>query len=131
VAARASARGFSLLELMLVLAIIGILMAVAAVNVLGAGDRAKKRATQATLATIKTQINSYHLTYSSYPPDLRTLVVAKYLEDGKLRDGWGADLFYDSNGRTKDQPFYLGSAGPDKAVGNEDDIDVWRMNDQP
>ena len=71
--------GFSLLELMLVLAIMGILMAVVAINVLGAGDKAKITATKATLKNIKTAMSSYHLETSGWPPDLQTLITTKYL----------------------------------------------------
>ena len=46
-AARRVRRGFSLLELMLVLAIMGILMSVVAYNVIGAGDKAEPKTTGA------------------------------------------------------------------------------------
>lgn len=127
---RRFARGFSLLELMLVLAIIGILMAVAAVNVLGAGDRAKRRATEATLGTIKTQLDAYNLEHSAFPPDLATLVSAKFLEAGKLKDGWNRDLAYDPRPINTDQKYALGSSGVDGTLGNEDDISVWTMTEK-
>jgi general secretion pathway protein G len=125
------ARGFSLLELMLVLAIMGILMAVVAINVLGAGDKAKITATKATLKNIKTAMASYHLEYSGFPPSLQTLITTKYLENMKLEDGWKNTLLYDPNGPNTDQPYYLGSAGPDKVVGTDDDISVWTMDGAP
>lgn len=123
---RRTTRGFSLLELMLVLAIIGVLMAVAAVNVLGAGTRAKARATMATMATIKTQLAAYQLENSNYPPDLRTLVTAKYLDDKKNADGWGRALYYAAPG-LNNKPYDLISYGEDGQGGNPDDIDVWTM----
>jgi len=128
--ARASIRGFSLLELMLVLAIIGVLMAVAAVNVLGTGERAKIKATKASLATISSALNSYSLEYSSFPPTLSTLTTVKpaFLDDAKkMKDAWDSDFFYDPRGRGT-RPYLLGSSGADKTPGNEDDIDVWTMN---
>jgi general secretion pathway protein G len=121
--------GFSLLELMLVLAIMGILMAVVAINLLGGGERAKITATKASLKTIKTQLSGYYLEHSSPPPDLMTLVtVTKVLEQGKLKDGWGMDFMYDPAGPTTDRPYYLGSTGPDKKAGTNDDIDAWTMD---
>jgi general secretion pathway protein G len=126
-AARAS-RGFSLLELTLVIAIIGVLTAVVAFSLGGLGGRAKVRATEASLSTIQTSIKSYHLEYSSYPPDLLTLVSAKYLDrDKPLNDGWSKPFYYDPRGRSKEQPYVLMSAGEDGVSGNEDDIDVWTM----
>lgn len=122
---RASARGFSLLELTLVLIILGVLMAVAAVNVFGQGERAKATATRATLATIKNAIVQYHLEQSAYPPDLQTLVNAKILEAGKLSDGWKRPLFYDPIGPSIEQPFYLYSRGSDGQSPSADDINAF------
>ena len=121
--------GFSLMELMLVLAIMGILMAVVAINVLGVGQSARIKATKASLMTIKNALASYHLEQASYPPDLRTLTTMKpaLLENSKLQDAWKVDFIYDPRGQGNGQEFVLGSAGPDKVVGNEDDINVWTM----
>lgn len=124
---RAVARAFSLLELMLVLAIIGVLMAVAAVNILGAGDRAKVRATMATMETIKNQLAAYQLDNSAYPPDLQTLVKAKFLEDKKIADGWGRAFYYAIPGMNE-KPYDLISTGSDANGGTGDDINVWTMN---
>ena len=83
--------GFSLLELMLVLAIMGILMAVVAINVLGAGDKAKITATKATLKTIKTQLAAYHLETSCVaagPPDTdHDQVPGQHEASGRVEDG--------------------------------------------
>lgn len=125
---KASARGFSLLELTLVIVIIGVLMGIVAVNVLGQGERAKIRASEASLLVIKNALNTYNLDQSAFPPDLRTLVTAKLLQDGKMKDGWNSDFYYDPKGRSKEQPFILGSPGPDKSPGTEDDINVWTMS---
>lgn len=124
---RRFARGFSLLELTLVLAIIGILMSVAAFSIIGQGEKAKVRASQATIKTIKAALEQYNLENSTYPPDLRALVSSKFLENKKIQDGWKHDLYYNAQGRSKEQPFILGSMGPDGQMGNEDDINVWTM----
>jgi len=123
--AKASARGFSLLELTLVLVILGVLMAVAAVNVLGQGEKAKITASRASLSVIKNGLQEYHLTYSTYPPDLQTLVVVKILEAGKLSDGWKRPFVYDSIGPNSDQPFILYSKGSDGQSPSQDDISAW------
>ncbi len=126
-----AARGFSLLELVLVMAIMGALMAVAAFSVLGQGERAKVKATQATLGTIKVAIQQYHLENSAYPPDLQTLVTAKILEAGKLSDGWKHPLVYDPAGLSPEQPFILFSRGADNQAQTADDISAWEAQTQP
>lgn len=126
--ARRVARGFSLLELTLVLAIIGILMAVAAVNILGQGTKAKIGATKATINVVGNALKQYNLDNSAYPQDLRSLISAKLLDNKKIQDGWKRDLYYDARGRNKDQPFILGSSGEDGIIGNEDDINIWTMD---
>ncbi|GJQ29094.1 MAG: type II secretion system protein GspG [Phycisphaerae bacterium] len=123
--------GFSLLELTLVIAIMGILIAVTTIAIGARGDAAKAKASMASLRTISTSLKEYHLTHNAYPPDLRTLITAKYIEDGGLRDGWNSDFVYDPRGTSPDRPFILASCGPDKVLGNEDDIDVWTMNLKP
>ena len=127
-AARRVARGFSLLELTLVLAIIGILMAVAAVNILGQGTKAKIAATKATINVVGNALKQYNLDNSAYPQSLNALISAKLLDNKKIQDGWKRDLYYDARGRNKDQPFILGSSGEDGVIGNEDDINIWTMD---
>jgi general secretion pathway protein G len=119
------ARGCSLLELTLVLVILGVLMAVAAVNVLGQGEKAKIQATKATLATIKNAVNQYHLEQSAFPTTLQLLVGAKILEAGKLNDAWQRPLVYDPAGLDADRPFVLFSKGPDGLSPSQDDIDAF------
>ena len=121
-------RAFSLLELMLVIAIMGVLMAVVGFNFLGAGNRAKKRATEATLRNVQSALESYHLESSGWPPDLQTLITTKFLKDTKLVDGWDTPLMYDPRPVAEGQPYTLGSAGEDKSAGNQDDINVWLIN---
>jgi general secretion pathway protein G len=122
------AKGFSLLELTLVLAIIGILIAAAAYNLGGASARAKISVSKSSLNTIKGALTSYNIQHSSYPPSLQLLITAKFLEDKKLSDAWGREWIYDPRGRSREQPYLLGSGGEDGIPGNEDDIDVWTMD---
>ncbi len=128
--ARRSARGFSLLELMLVIAIIGILIAAAAVSLGGAAARAKIGVTRSSLASLKAALSQYNITTNGYPPALMTLVTIKppYLEDKKLQDAWGHEWIYSPQAVSKEQPYILGSSGEDGITGNEDDINVWMMD---
>lgn len=124
---RAHRAGFSLLELTLVVAIIGVLLAVVAVNVIGQGNNANIKATQASLATLKNAIASYNLEYKAYPSVLNDLVTTKLIEPG-IKDAWKRDFFYSNQGRPgTDQEFLLSSYGKDGAAGTADDISVWDL----
>lgn len=121
------ARGFSLLELTLVIAIMGVLMAVAAYNLIGGADDAKIRVTKASMGTIKNALQQYYTHNSAYPATLHALIPTP-LERGSDLDSWDRPFYYSptgSPGAPRDQGFTLRSAGPDGQMGTEDDIDIW------
>ncbi len=62
-------RSFTLIELLIVVAIIGILAGIAVPNFLNAQIRAKVARVQAELRTLRTAIESYHIDNNHYPPD--------------------------------------------------------------
>lgn len=67
-------KGFMLLELIIVVAIIGILAAVAIPNLVGMTDEAKVAKIQSDLSTIGTAMEVYHVKKGgTYPTDLSTL----------------------------------------------------------
>lgn len=125
---RKSRPGFSLLELSLVLALLGVLMAVAAYNVMGMGVKGKIQATKVTLRTIKNMLQTYQVDNSAFPPDLKTLITAKIMDDKKIKDGFEQPLYYAPQGTTTARLFELVSSGPDTKFGTEDDIDVWTID---
>lgn len=123
-------RGFSLLEITLVLVIIGALMAIATVSLLGQGERAKIRTTWATMNVVKNAIQQYQLDASGYPPTLAALQAGQrpYLDPSKsVKDGWGQDLLYAVPGQNG-RPFELFSKGPNTQFenGGGDDISIWK-----
>ena len=128
--ARAARRAFSLLEITLVLVIIGLLMGVAAVNLLGTTERARIRTTRASMANYKTNISTYMVNNANtLPPTLKTLVDAKYVEANNVglppQDAWDKDFYYQPAPDARNNPYQLISAGPDKEFGTPDDIDLW------
>lgn len=132
----APARGFTLIEIMMVVIIIGILLAVVVPNVIGVDDRARVEAERASLRGIAQALELYKLDNRRYPSTeqgLEALVSApsgfpeakNWGPDPYLRkvplDQWDNEYFYLSEGRS----FELKSLGADGEEGGEEtDADI-------
>ncbi|MEZ6244040.1 MAG: type II secretion system protein GspG [Phycisphaerales bacterium] len=126
---RHSRPGFSLLEITLVLVIIGMMMAVAAVSLLGNAKRASIKTTKISMTTIQSAIKNYMLEHAGTPPaSLNVLVTDDYLENKALKDSWDQPFYYTLNSADQLHPYQLISNGPDKQPGTEDDINIWTMD---
>lgn len=122
--------GFSLLEIVLVMAIIGVLLAVVAFNVVGFGERGRIRATEASMRTIKTALDTYYLEYSAYPPTIQTLQTVRppMLDTGNsLTDGWNMPFHYTPGTNSQGQPYTLISFGGSPEWDPETGINVWTV----
>lgn len=67
-------RGFTLIELMVVVTIIGILAGIALVNVRGANQKAQEAALRADLHEMRKAIDDYYADKQKFPSDLKELV---------------------------------------------------------
>jgi general secretion pathway protein G len=76
---RSPDQGFTLLELLVVMTIIGILAAIAVPALRDSPQRAREATLREDLFTFRTVIDQYHGDKGSYPPDLQTLVTAGYI----------------------------------------------------
>jgi len=78
-AARAAARGFTLIELIVVIAIMGILASIALNPMKQAPRRAREAALKENLFTLRTCIDQFYADFQKYPMSLDELVEKGYL----------------------------------------------------
>jgi general secretion pathway protein G len=139
-------RGFTLIELMVVVIILGILALYVGPKIMGEPDKAKRVKAQMDIATFETALKMYKLDNGVYPTTdqgLQALVekpetgaIPKkwreggYLEKRKvMKDPWGNEFVYISPGVNGD--FDLSSYGKDGVPGGEGednkDINNWEI----
>lgn len=129
-------RGFTLVEMMVVIVIIGILAAVVIKQITGHAVKAKVEATKAMISEVDQAIALFKLNHNRYPEELIELLrmpadidPASWIQGGYLkrepRDAWGEPLIYRHPG-TGGQPFDLMSYGDDMREGGEGPAaDLW------
>ena len=138
---RRAEAGFTLVELMVVIVIIGLLATVVMINVLPAQDRALKEKAKADIALIEQAIEMYRLDNLTYPTTaqgLNALVGAppQVAQTGNYRSGgyikrlpadpWGNPYQYALPGRHGQfDVFSLGSDGREGGEGDAADIGNW------
>jgi general secretion pathway protein G len=136
VCTKSKKRGFTLIELMLVLVILSILAAIVVPKFTGRREQAQLSAAQTQISAFKTALNMFETDTGSFPRGrggLQDLMVqprdaqgwhGPYLEDrGIQNDPWGHPYVYECPG--KHGPYDLYSLGPDGRAGTEDDITSW------
>jgi len=121
-AARAS-RGMTLLEIMVVIAIIGIVATSVGVGVVGYLGKAKIDSCKAQIRNISQALDIASAD-SDYPSALSTLTEGANapLKAKQLKDPWQQEFIYNYPSQKGDQRYDLCSKGPDKREGTEDDI---------
>ena len=95
---RSQPRGFTLLEIMVVIVIIGLISSVAAVGVFGALREARVKTTKSSMVGIETALKLYSLKHGRYPSTeqgLKALTAERFLEKPEMtKDGFGNELSY-------------------------------------
>ena len=122
--------GFTLIEILVVMAIIGMLAVMVAPNIFRQQSGAQRDAALTQISSLETALDDYRLDVGQYPDSLDGLIEndsdraawnGPYLRRDLPQDPWGNDYVYDSDGRS----FSLISYGPDGERGGEgDDADI-------
>jgi general secretion pathway protein G len=128
-------KGFTIIEIMAVIIIIGLLAAMVANKVVGQTDRAKIITTKASLKSLDSAVQQFKMDTGRYPTEeegLKALVekpsdVINYQQGGYLqtttvpKDAWGHEFVYTLNPESG-QAFEIKSYGPDGQDGGGDDL---------
>ena len=138
-----SRQGFTLVELMVVIVIIGLLATVVAINVLPSQDRAMVGKAQADIATLEQAIETYRLDNLNFPTDAQGLEALtrapadlaqpdRYRQGGYIRrlpdDPWGNPYQYrrrSAHGGAFDV-YSFGADGREGGEGDDADIGNWQ-----
>ncbi len=123
-------RGFTLIEILVVMAIIGMLAVMVAPNLFRQQAGAMRDAALSQISSLETALDSYRLDMNRYPDSLSGLMEnasgsaswnGPYLRREVPRDPWGNEYVYQSDGRD----FTLISYGADGVQGGDgDDADI-------
>jgi general secretion pathway protein G len=115
---RKSARGMTLIEIMVVLVILGLIASAIGYNVFNQLGEAQKKTATLDLTAISNGVDLYHVETGQWPDSLSQLV-PKFVKEVH-KDPWGSDYVYVRNG----DGYEIYSYGKDKAQGGGDDITV-------
>jgi general secretion pathway protein G len=128
--------GFTLLEIMLVVCIIGLLIGMG-VKMMGSKiDEAKIVGAKGGVENFKTALLMYQSSTGSYPTTeqgLKALVTKPegvrnwraQMETGQLIDAWNHEYFYLQPGVHNPRSYDVFSAGPDGVANTPDDLGNW------
>lgn len=123
---RNSQRGFTLIEILVVMAIIGMLAVMVAPNVFNQQQGAQRDAALAQISSLAAALDAYRIDLNEYPDSLDALRENEsgaaawngpYMRRAIPLDPWNNEYVYESDG----DDFSLLSYGPDGLAGGEDD----------
>jgi general secretion pathway protein G len=133
-------RGFTLMEVLLVLVILAILGSLAALSYEAMSRRANKKAAESQIGLFQTPLQMYQMAVGSFPTTTQGLDALRaapsdlanpakwdgpYLDKTVPADPWGKAYQYASPGTHNADGYDVWSCGPDLVSGTDDDIGNW------
>lgn len=85
-------KGFTIVELLIVIVIIGILATIGFIAFSGAQNRAKKSNAEATVSQIKSKLGEYNAENDSYPDDKAAVITFLTSDEGGKNDSLAAKI---------------------------------------
>lgn len=138
-------RGFTLIEIMVVIVILALLAALVGPKIMGRTDDAKIQTTKTQIRNLESALKLYKLDNGVYPSTEQGLnslvtkptvgVIPKNFKEGGYvesknvpKDGWGNDFLYVSPGEHGDYDLYsYGADGAKGGDGKNADISSWDL----
>lgn len=136
-----SAHGFTLIEIMAVVLIIGLLSTIVGVSIFQQVDKGRVTAARAQISNLEAVLELYRMDNAHFPTSeqgLQALITAPaearnypaggYIKKGLPVDPWGNPYQYESPGQNNPESFDLWSYGADGQAGGEDvdrDLGNW------
>ncbi|WP_213995099.1 type II secretion system major pseudopilin GspG [Arsukibacterium sp.] len=138
---RQTQKGFTLLEVMVVIVILGIIASMVVPNLMGNQEQAARQKVVVDIQQLESALDMYRLRNGFYPTTeqgIESLVTAptsqpaprSFPEGGFIRrlpkDPWNEDYIMVSPGQLGRIDVY--SKGPDRVAGTDDDIGNWNLD---
>jgi general secretion pathway protein G len=135
-------RGFTLLEVMVVIVILGILASMVVPNLMGSQERANMQKAISDINALETSLSMYKMDNYKYPSTeqgLEALTTETDIEPAPRRfpeggyvkrlpnDPWGSEYQLLNPGENSNMDVF--SMGPDGEAGTDDDIGNWNLGD--
>ena len=134
---RARRSGFTLVELLLVLVILGVLAAIVIPKFSGRTEQARETAAKTQISGFSTALDAFEVDNGYYPSGSEGLgeLIEKsknatnwrgpYLKQAIPVDPWGNAYIYESPGKHNTSGYDISSTGPDGRAGTKDDVANW------
>lgn len=142
----AASRGFTLLEVMIVIGIILLIAGLVTVNLMGSRAEATKGTVEIQLRSLRDAMKQFNLAFNRFPTEEEGIAVLwsketldpqadatkwrAFMEQSIPNDPWSTPWGYTpTSDQAPEGMFDLWSNGPDKESGTADDIRLWKAVD--